>query len=76
MERAIYNKVFGTKYLKKKSHKKLIFFHKLSVEDHFHDHFCTFGQFCFVSGCGGMVLIYSLFMIIEIEIAVAKQAKK
>ena len=63
MERAIRTKVFRTKYLKRKHYKIFIwYFHKFSVQDHLHEHYCTFEQLV------GKTLI-------EIESAVAKQTK-
>ena len=64
VERAICNKGFCTKYLKRKHHK--IFkcsFHKFSVQDHLHQRYCTFEKLV------GETLI-------EIKSAVAKQTKK
>ena len=63
VERAICNKGFCTKYLKRKHHK--IFkcsFHKFSVQDHLHQRYCTFEKLV------GETLI-------EIKSAVAKQTK-
>ena len=61
-------------------------FHKFSVQDHLYEHYCTFEQFCVVSGFVCVALIYFFFIIkheplvgetlIEIESAVAKQTKK
>ena len=64
VERAICNKGFCTKYLKRKHHK--IFkcsFHKFLVQDHLHQRYCTFEKLV------GETLI-------EIKSAVAKQTKK
>ena len=45
VESAICTKVFGTKYLKRKHYKTFIFyFQQFSVEDHLHEHYCTFEQ--------------------------------
>ena len=60
MKRAIYTKVFRPKYLKENITN--IYFHKFSVEDHLHEHYCTFEQLV------GKTLV-------EIEPAVAKQTK-
>ena len=72
MERAICTKVFHKCY-----------FHKFSFQDHLHEHYCNFGQFCIVSGFVCVALIYFFFIIkreplvdetlIEIESAVAKE---
>ena len=63
VERAICTKVFCTKYLKRKHYKIFIcYFHMFLVQDHLHEHFCTFEQLV------GKTLI-------EIESAVAKQTK-
>ena len=87
VERAICTKVFRTKYLERKRYKIfLCYFHKFSVQDHLHEHYCTFEQFCVVSGFIYVVLIHFFFIIkreplvgkrlMEIESAVAKQTKK
>ena len=56
--------VFRTKYLKRKHYKIFIcYFHKFSVHDNLHKHYCTFEQLV------GKTLI-------EIEYAVAKTNKK
>ena len=65
VERAIWTKVFRTKYLKRKHYEVFIcYFHKFSVQDHsmFNEHYCIFEQLV------GETLI-------EIESAVAKQKK-
>ena len=60
VERAICTKVFHTKYLKRKHYKILIcYFHIFLVQDHLHEHYCTFEQLA------GKTLI-------EFESAVAK----
>ena len=53
---------FCIKYLKRNYYKKFIYFHKFLVQDHLHEHYCTFEQLV------GKTLI-------EIESAVAKQTK-
>ena len=46
VERAICNNVFRTKYSKGKHYKMFIwYFHKLSVQDYLHEHYCTLEQF-------------------------------
>ena len=63
VERPICTKVFRTQYLKRKHYKIFIcYFHKFSVQDHLHEHFCTLEQLV------GQTLI-------EIESEVAKQTK-
>ena len=64
----------------------ICYFHRFLVEDYLHEHYCTFEQFCVVSGFIYMVLIYFFFMIkreplvdktlIKNESAVTKQTKK
>ena len=61
---AIRTKVFHTKYLKRKHYKILIcYFHKFSVYDNLHEHYCTFE-----------LLVGKTLR--EIEYAVAKTNKK
>ena len=63
VERAICTKVFRTKYLKRNMSKYLCYFHKFSVQDHLHEHFCTFEQFCVVLGFVCVALNYFFFII-------------
>ena len=44
-----------------KDTKYLYYFHKFSVQDHLHEHFCTFVQFHVVSGFASVALIYFCF---------------
>ena len=60
-------------------------FSQISFQNHLHENFCTFEQFCVVSGFVCVTLIYFFFTIkrehlvgetlIEIESTVAKQTK-
>ena len=63
VEKAICTNVFHTKYLQRKHYKIFIcYFHKFSVHDHLHEHYCPYEQLVAKT-------------LIEIESAVAKQAK-
>ena len=78
-------KFFAQRIWKENVAKYLCYLHKFSVQDHLHEHYCTFEQFCVVSGFVCVALRYFFFIIkleplvgetlIEIESAVARQQK-
>ena len=79
-------KFFAQNIWKENVTKYLSYFHKFSVQDNLHEHFCTFEQFCVVSGFACVALIYFFFIIkrqllvgetmIDIESVAAKQTKE
>ena len=64
-------KFFAQNIWKEKVTKYLCYFHKFPVQDHLHEHFRTFEQFCVVSGLACVALIY-LFFIINTSLWLAK----
>ena len=78
-------KFFAQRIWKENVTKYLCYLHKFSVQDHLHEHYCTFEQFCVVSDVVCVALRYFFFIIkreplvgetlIEIESAVARQQK-
>ena len=82
----ILHKNFPHKIFEIKKLQNVCYFHKFSVKDPLHEHFCTFEQFCVVSGSVCVALNHFFLIIkrkslisetpIEIESTVAKQTKK
>ena len=86
MDKSFSHKIFEKNKKQKNVTKYLCYFRKFSVQDHLHELFCTFEQFCVVSGFLCVALIYFFFIIkheplvgetlIEIKSTVAKQTNK